>query len=1627
MRSRCSVLGLLITVTILFSAELHAAPPLPERQPAAMRVEALFRAARIEEAVAAAEAAIQDTSGGSPEAAARAYSRLAGLLADLGRYAEGEANARYALAIIEDALGKDHPAAAESLNILAAIALDRSQLGEAEALLTRAALLARGAGEPGRQDLAEAEAGFAMLFYLRGENRAAEPHVQQAIVIQESAVPVNERRLAQMLDRLGGILAAEQRFAEADFAMRRARAIRERILAPDHPQTATGLLWASSLLKQRNRLDEAEAPLLAAVDSLRRVMGPRDILTAYALTNLAMLRHTQNRMQEAEQGYRDVLGILEPALGERSGIVVNILLGLARIEATSGRRPEAELTFARAIGLFEAIYGAGTRTLPGIIAERGSNLWTLERFKEATEVYERALALAEKIEAPNDRERFDPLVSLTALYYTQARYQDAERVVLQAIEVKWRLGPDDDQGLSVLRRGLADIYREQRRLREAEALYLEVLAAAETRYGENHAQTASIVGTLASVYQVEGRYRDSEAYFRRLIGINTALYGESGSKTAQSLRSYTLLKIRMAHFAEAGATLVKVRAAAEMLGDKAFQADVFDTAAQLSQAVGQYEEAETLMRRAVALSEELSGRDGFDMAVPLSNLANILVTRGKYQEAAALSERSVSLWRTFAGERHPLYGTMLANLSSIYDQMGRLKEAEDLVRQALPIFENRTNQQSWVREKLAALYSKAGRHKEAIEIQRQVAADIETSFGPEHPSLATSLGNLGGYYLELGQFSEAEAAFTRELAIREKVFGPDHPDIVFSLANLASLRGAQGRTSETEKLHRRGIAIRESKLGPEHPDTAHAYSNFGAHLYMLGRNAESETFLRRALAIFEQKLGREHTTTLWTMASLANVLDTIGGHKAESEALHRTGLVLREKVFGPDHPELAYGLTNLATFYIGGKQYQEALPLLRRALTIYEARLGEDHRNTAFALSQLGVALLELDRVDEAAEAQERARAIREKVLPPDHPAIAESLGYIAAVAEKRGDLPGAYAAASRATAILLERTRRRGAAIQLEEGSERNEILENSNTLLRQVRIGFAISGREPARADALMEESFTLAQWPHRSAAGMALAQMSARLATGEGELSALVRRRQDLLWRYQALDKLLVEASAKPAAVRNAEAEKGLREESRRIEETLGGIDADLAKRFPDYAALANPEPLTVAAVQAVLRDDEALYQILVGQRNATAWVVTKTEARWAELPITKDALSEEVDALRCGLDETAWLTDTPEEKARAQVCRTLLGGRGPSTTGWLPFDLARAHRLYETLFGPFKDLIGTRHLLVVPSGPLSTLPIHVLVTEPPAPDADLGGYAKAAWFAKRQPISVLPSVASLKAGRAADNGAPAAHPFISFSNPLLAGKDGTDRRAWKRQTCAAADTELEQVTRSINPPGEIAEVYSDAIADPERIRRQTPLPETAGEACAVGRDLGAKEADIYLGERANEAQLKALSADGTLRGYRVLHFATHGLVAGETSTVARDLSEPSLILTPPDKATETNDGLLTASEIAGLSLNAEAVVLSACNTASASGAPNAEALSGLGRAFFYAGARALLVTHWYVTSDAAVELVTTSFAERKSHPEINLAEALRRAMQASIDRGGVRAHPAWWAPFVVVAAH
>jgi hypothetical protein len=210
------------------------------------------------------------------------------------------------------------------------------------------------------------------------------------------------------------------------------------------------------------------------------------------------------------------------------------------------------------------------------------------------------------------------------------------------------------------------------------------------------------------------------------------------------------------------------------------------------------------------------------------------------------------------------------------------------------------------------------------------------------------------------------------------------------------------------------------------------------------------------------------------------------------------------------------------------------------------------------------------------------------------------------------------------------------------------------------------------------------------------------------------------------------------------------------------------------------------------------------------------------------------------------------------------------KAPHSGNPLPFDLIRAHQFYQALFGQVEDLIKGKHLLIVPSGPLTQIPFHVLVTE--QPDLAATGaeaFRRTAWLAKSNAITVLPSVASLKALRAHTKTSHATKPFVGFGNPLL---DGPDHRygvraemARAKQQCSKAPWQLVAgpVAGGMKPLQQ-----RGGLADVADIRSQVPLPETADELCTVARDLGVSGSDIWLGTRANEREIKWLSESGQL---------------------------------------------------------------------------------------------------------------------------------------------------------------
>ena len=935
---------------------------------------------------------------------------------------------------------------------------------------------------------------------------------------------------------------------------------------------------------------------------------------------------------------------------------------------------------------------------------------------------------------------------------------------------------------------------------------------------------------------------------------------------------------------------------------------------------------------------------------------------------------------------------------------------------------------------LSAVLKLMGRHDEAAIYAERAVKSQERMIKAKRRATPEDLMQLGHIYTNAEKYDKAEYAYKQVLALQEKLLGPNHQDLALTLSFLSTVYGFQERYAEEALVRQRELAIRERYTDPMGPTSILlAYTILISNYDALGRYREAEALSRREIAFIEKDRSLQPLLSS-SFAGLASVLSNQGRY-LEAEKLFKRAVALDRAnpmpaamqaadPFSPENSNLGCNLQFLAEVQYKLGRLDEAEKAAREALPLcISGEKGVENASVVPTLIILARIQKARGKLDDAQKLYARAMPLVEK-FSPQTAQMAHLLADIAELKLAQGRVPEAYELARRGTGILIRRFQLLSAAFAMTpNGQSRPTNLLDRPIFYTHLNAAAELANREPAQAAQLAEESFEIAQWAQSSQAAAALSQMAARFAKGEGELAQTVRQRQDLVNRYKATDRKLVESIAKPDQQRDRAQEDAWHRSSQALERKIGEIDAALAKKFPDYAALTSPAPLPAKELQAILRPDEALYQVFADDAQSFAWVVTRDAIRWRKLPVGSAALAKEVIALRCGLDASLWKTASGGAASAPNRCRELLGISAPPRA--LPFDLARSHALYTTLLAPFEDLIAKKHLIFVMSGPLTTLPPQVLVTKSPgAALAGIDGYAKAAWLGVQQPVSVLPSVSSIKSLRATARNSTAPNPLVAFANPLLSGADGTDKSAWSHQSCATpAGSPVQQVALAA-PRGAMQSFFRGALADVDVLRKQPPLPETADEVCSVASDLRAPPEVVFLGAKATEARIKALSASGTLKSYRVLHFATHGLVAGETQSLVANMAEPALLLTPPQTATEEDDGLLTASEVARLNINADWVILSACNTAAADGAPGAEALSGLASSFLYAGTRSLIVSHWYVNSEAAVQLITGTFGALRKQPGISRAEALRQSMELRVREGGQRAHPSYWAPFVIV---
>ena len=872
---------------------------------------------------------------------------------------------------------------------------------------------------------------------------------------------------------------------------------------------------------------------------------------------------------------------------------------------------------------------------------------------------------------------------------------------------------------------------------------------------------------------------------------------------------------------------------------------------------------------------------------------------------------------------------------------------------------------------LAEVLIERGEYSRTIRILEEQTKTLGI-YAEDQFILGTAHNLLGRAYANQSELLKAQKNFMIAL----NVFTPLENNIsqlAMALNNLALTYLNLANFTEAEKYLERAVSLQ--------PQDGVIYNNFGIAAYEQGKYDLAKSFIKKSLSLLTDEFGESHIELTAPLNSLGIVYSELDEFM-ESEFYYKKALDIIQKQLGEEHQYYAITFGNLANVWLSAGQFEKAFEAYNSLINLYENSLGSFHQEYAVVLNNLANLKSQSGNYADGIKDAEKALDITKKNLGDKHPDLIGLNTGLAKLHFHAGDIENALHYSNEAGALinvyLLTLTGAIGQNFELVRPTVKLQLKTKSIDIQRiQSATSFNIAMLTKVQNYEKIDDILISLQLVDSIFSEAVFTGTALRLGEANPDLKRKIRLLQDEREAYKTLSDNYVGHLSKSDT-------QNLQSETDRLKVHLNqklhdivNIQKAIELAFPSFNELVNPQPLSLTAAQNLFDNGEGLFTFVSDdETEATyAFFVTKDDARAYEIDLSESDIAAIVGELRAGIDlsNSVGFGDLPN------------------------FDMNLSYDLYSKLFGPVEDMLeSVKHLLVVPTGPLESLPLNLLITEKPDIDPTASvfeNYQAAAWLPKTYSLTRLPSVSSLRALRVFASAGQSQDPFIGFGDPVLDGPAG----------------DLRGLT--------VEDVYQGGEANIAAVRNLPELPETSEELKRIAAYLGAPEDKIYLRERASETVLK----NTDLTNSRVVAFATHGLVGGEIS----GLAEPALVLSPPSEATDEDDGLLKASEVAQLKMNADMVLLSACNTASGDEL-GAEGLSGLARAFIYAGARSLLVSHWSVESTSAAELTTGLFDAINQDQEIGRSEALQRSMiELMTDK--VRpyySHPAFWAPFSLI---
>jgi len=769
------------------------------------------------------------------------------------------------------------------------------------------------------------------------------------------------------------------------------------------------------------------------------------------------------------------------------------------------------------------------------------------------------------------------------------------------------------------------------------------------------------------------------------------------------------------------------------------------------------------------------------------------------------------------------------------------------------------------------------------------------------------------------------------------------------------------------------------------------------NLMRQGRIVEAEVVVREALLQLLSSLGKNTAVTADLSRKLAEIL-LAQGRLFDARELSTAALRIFQASGAPDGArKVAVTRRTLGSALAADGQWSDAMQEFDRMI----AGLGVNDKSGPRTVATDPAVIVTLIKVGRAKEALTYLTPKYKRLvskLGDKHPETSLVAALMAMAQSKLGDDTRALKGFRTYLPYYLARSRPR----EDESETDATKFVWRAAILESYIGLLARIQGTDLARTldFNIPEESFQMAEVARGGSVQRAVAASGARTFAGNPELADYVRREQDARKRIAALFNRLADALGAPTDQQDPEIIADLRLRIDQLRAARSSLMAELEKGFPEYASLINPKPPTFSDLQKSLTASEALVSFYSGSDRSYVWAVPKQgPARFHTVAVSYGDLEQSINHLRESLEpKVATVNGTPD------------------------FDFKAAYEIYRQFLQPVESAFDrSTNLLVVTHGPFGWLPLSLLPTAPfeltRTSKVRFANYRTAPWLVKRYAVTLIPSVSALATLRKLPPGNPDRQAFIGFADPLFSASQGVE----------VARTSVTVPPRSVATTKLVLRAAPATRGLEQAGLSQLPrLPDTADEVKSMALALGSTTSgNLFLEGNASEERVKSTD----LTKYRVVAFATHGLVPGDLD----GLAQPALALSSPAVTGGKDDGLLTMGEILGLRMDADWVILSACNTASGDGA-GAEAVSGLGRAFFYAGTRALLVSNWPVQSDSAMMLTTGIFHRQAADPTLTRAQALRQSMLNLIETAGYSdtsgqmlfsyAHPIFWAPFALM---